>query len=97
MADTTVTKIAEPVSSAAMRRQMLREFWFYFSENRGAVLGLIIFVALVIVAIFASFIAPHSPFEQYRDFALLPRPGPRAATRPICSAPILSAATSCPA
>jgi dipeptide transport system permease protein len=24
------------------------------------------------VAIFASFIAPHSPFEQYRDFALLP-------------------------
>ena len=72
MADTTVTKIAEPVSSAAMRRQMLREFWFYFSENRGAVLGLIIFVALVIVAIFASLIAPHSPFEQYRDFALLP-------------------------
>jgi len=72
VADTTVTKIAEPVSSAAMRRQMLREFWFYFSENRGAVLGLIIFVALVIVAIFASLIAPHSPFEQYRDFALLP-------------------------
>jgi len=72
MADTTVTKTAEPVSSAAMRRQMLREFWFYFSENRGAVLGLIIFVLLVIVAVFASLIAPHSPFQQYRDFVLLP-------------------------
>lgn len=63
---------SQPVSSAQMRRQMLAEFWFYFSENRGAVIGLVVFLALVFVAVFASVIAPHSPFEQYRDAVLLP-------------------------
>jgi len=72
MADTAITKTAAPVSSAAMRKQMLKEFWFYFSENKGAVIGLYVFIALVIIAVFAHFIAPHSPFEQYRDAVLLP-------------------------
>lgn len=73
MADTLPTsQPAEAVSTAALRRQMLAEFWFYFSENRGAVIGLFVFVALVFVAVFAPFIAPHSPFEQYRDAVLLP-------------------------
>ncbi|NTF34589.1 ABC transporter permease subunit [Rhizobium skierniewicense] len=72
MADTAITKTAEPVSSSAMRKQMLKEFWFYFSENKGAVIGLYVFVALVIVAVFASVIAPHSPFQQYSEFTLLP-------------------------
>lgn len=74
MAD-TITDIdnsPEVLSSAALRRKMLKEFWFYFSENRGAVIGLFVFVALVFVAVFASFIAPHSPFQQYRDAVLLP-------------------------
>ena len=66
------TSISQPVSSAQMRRQMLAEFWFYFSENRGAVIGLVVFVALVLVAVFAGVIAPHSPFEQYREAVLLP-------------------------
>ncbi|WP_235988743.1 ABC transporter permease subunit [Pseudorhizobium endolithicum] len=51
---------------------MFKEFWFYFSENRGAVIGLFVFIALVLVAIFAPLIAPHSPFQQYRDAVLLP-------------------------
>nr|MDX8318812.1 ABC transporter permease subunit [Agrobacterium sp. rho-8.1] len=72
MADTAITKTAEPVSSSAMRKQMLKEFWFYFSENKGAVIGLYVFVTLVIVAVFASVIAPHSPFQQYSEFTLLP-------------------------
>ncbi len=74
MAETTtpIAKTDQPVSSAAMRRQMLKEFWFYFSENRGAVMGLVVFVLLVIIAVFASVIAPHSPFEQYRDSVLQP-------------------------
>ncbi|MET3586721.1 dipeptide transport system permease protein [Pseudorhizobium tarimense] len=74
MAD-TITDIdnsPEALSSAALRRKMLREFWFYFSENRGAVIGLYVFVALVLIAIFAPLVAPHSPFEQYRDAVLLP-------------------------
>ncbi|QEE46365.1 ABC transporter permease subunit [Rhizobium sp. WL3] len=69
MAETTDS---QPVSSAQMRRQMLAEFWFYFSENRGAVIGLVVFVALVLTAVFAGVIAPHSPFEQYREAVLLP-------------------------
>ncbi|RCW25839.1 dipeptide transport system permease protein [Ciceribacter lividus] len=69
MAETTNS---QPISSAQLRRQMLAEFWFYFSENRGAVIGLVVFVALVLIAVFAGVIAPHSPFEQYRDAVLLP-------------------------
>jgi len=74
MADTLtdIENSPEVLSSAALRRQMFKEFWFYFSENRGAVAGLIVFVALVLVAIFAPVIAPHSPFQQYRDAILLP-------------------------
>jgi len=69
---TDTNTIVEPVSSAALRRKMLAEFWFYFSENRGAVIGLVVFVILVFLAVFASLIAPHSPFEQYRDAVLVP-------------------------
>tara|TARA_R110002094_G_scaffold137447_7_gene129042 strand:- start:236 stop:1090 length:855 start_codon:yes stop_codon:yes gene_type:complete len=49
---------------------MLAEFWFYFSENRGAVIGLWVFSALVLIAIFAPLIAPHAPNNQYRDALL---------------------------
>ncbi|MBB6180251.1 ABC transporter permease subunit [Pseudorhizobium flavum] len=74
MADTIndIDNSPEVISSAALRRKMLKEFWFYFSENRGAVIGLFVFVALVLTAIFAPLIAPHSPFQQYRDAVLLP-------------------------
>jgi dipeptide transport system permease protein len=39
----------------------LREFWHYFSENSGAVAGLIIIVAVTILAVLAPVVAPHSP------------------------------------
>lgn len=51
---------------------MLAEFWSYFSENRGAVIGLAFFLGVVFVAVFASFIAPHAPNEQFRDALLQP-------------------------
>ncbi len=54
------------------RNRMLAEFWFYFSENRGAVIGLFVILALTIVAIFAPVFAPHEPTQQYRDALLLP-------------------------
>jgi dipeptide transport system permease protein len=50
----------------------LREFWHYFVQSRGAVLGLIILVALVIVALMAPWIAPHDPVEQFKQYFLLP-------------------------
>jgi dipeptide transport system permease protein len=50
----------------------LKEFWTYFSENKGAVVGLYFIVCAIIIAIFADYIAPHGPFEQYRDAILQP-------------------------
>jgi dipeptide transport system permease protein len=50
----------------------LREFWSYFSENRGAVAGLVVIVTIAFLAVFADLIAPHSPIEQYRDHLLQP-------------------------
>ncbi len=54
------------------RMALLAEFWSYFSENRGAVVGLVFFVCIVLIAIFANFLAPHSPTEQFREALLQP-------------------------
>ncbi len=54
------------------RIALLKEFWSYFSENRGAVIGLVFFVAIVLIAIFAEFVAPHLPNQQYREAFLQP-------------------------
>jgi dipeptide transport system permease protein len=50
----------------------IREFWRYFRENRGAVVGLYVFMALVALAILAPLIAPHDPAAQARDALLVP-------------------------
>ncbi len=50
----------------------LSEFWYYFSRNKGAVIGLAIFLVVLFVAIFAPFVAPHAPSAQNRDILLLP-------------------------
>ena len=50
----------------------LREFWNYFSQNRGAIIGLVVVAVLIMLAVFADIIAPHSPIEQYRDATLVP-------------------------
>src|SRR5688500_4641804 len=71
MSDTAVLdQVAQ--SSRSARRAMLAEFWHYFSENRGAVLGLGIFILLVAAALLAPLIAPHPPNMQVRDATLLP-------------------------
>ena len=61
--------VAQPQDA---RLQVLAEFWHYFSQNRGAVIGLAVFVLLVLMAVFAPFIAPHDPSEQFRDNLLQP-------------------------
>jgi dipeptide transport system permease protein len=61
-----VTEVkAKPTSALA-------EFWYYFAHNKGAVIGLVFFVALVIVAIAAPVLAPFLPNEQNRSMLLLP-------------------------
>jgi dipeptide transport system permease protein len=47
-------------------------FWRSFSENRGAVIGLVIMLLLIVVAVLADVAAPHSPIEQYRTNFLAP-------------------------
>jgi dipeptide transport system permease protein len=50
----------------------LREFWGDFSANRGAVAGLFIILAVVVVALLADVIAPHSPYITDTSIALKP-------------------------
>jgi len=51
----------------SMLRRNLREFWFYFSESKTAVVGLVFLVGIVLMALTADFIAPHDPAAQFRD------------------------------
>src|SRR5260370_16700930 len=51
-----------------------REFWHAYAQSRGALLGLALTVALVLLAIFAGVVAPHPPYDQYRPFTLTPPP-----------------------
>lgn len=63
---------AELPRKRSAEAEVLAEFWYYFSENRGAVVGLVVFVLLILAALLADFIAPHSPTEQYREALLVP-------------------------
>ena len=55
-----------------IKSQRFQEFWYYFKENKGAVVGLIIVSMFLLLALLANFIAPYSPSEQFRDFTLQP-------------------------
>jgi dipeptide transport system permease protein len=50
---------AAPVASAPPGPW--REFWTAFSANRGAVMGLVVVALLLLLALFAPWIAPHAP------------------------------------
>ncbi len=50
----------------------LLSFWRSFRENRGAVIGLVIVGFVVFIAIFANFLAPYNPLEQFRNSTKLP-------------------------
>lgn len=45
----------------------LRAFWLAFSENKGAVAGLVVVAIVVLLALLADVVAPYSPNEQFRD------------------------------
>ena len=63
------TLVAE---TAPARRSGLAEFWYYFSENKGAVAGLVVFVLLVLIAFLAPVLAPHDPNLQDSNNLLTP-------------------------
>ncbi|ORE98019.1 hypothetical protein ATO4_05479 [Aurantimonas sp. 22II-16-19i] len=66
------TDIPDRRPKKSVRRQMLQEFWYYFSENKGAVLGLVVFALIVATAIAAPLIAPHSPIATNSQAQLVP-------------------------
>lgn len=49
-----------------------KEFWKAFSHNKGALGGLLFMTIIVICALFAPWVAPHDPSEQFREFLLTP-------------------------
>lgn len=59
------TPVAQPISPR-------REVWLAMRGNVGAMLGLIVIVALFAIAALADIIAPHSPIEQFREHFLQP-------------------------
>ena len=64
--------MSDTVSTTPERPSRLAEFWFYFRENRGAVIGLWVFAIFVALAVLADVIAPFDPIAQNRDATLLP-------------------------
>ncbi len=61
-----------PAAEQEMPPGPLLEFWHYFRENKGAVVGLAVIVVMAVVALGAPILAPHPPNEQYRDAFLVP-------------------------
>jgi dipeptide transport system permease protein len=64
--------IAAPQGPAAAPPSLLAETWHSLKENRGAMAGLLVVCLVVGVAILAGAVAPHSPYEQYREHVLQP-------------------------
>jgi len=61
-----------PAPSPAPPPTPLREFITAFTANRGATLAFVVFAAVVLGAIFAPWLAPHDPVQQFRDQLLAP-------------------------
>ncbi len=67
-----VAEVSPVVPAGAGPRGRFAEFWDSFSENRGAVAGLVLLTIIASMAIFADFVAPYSPIEQFRAFSKAP-------------------------
>jgi dipeptide transport system permease protein len=82
------------VVAAPVPMTPLQEFWHYFKRNKGAVVGLV-YVAMMIIAVFANFLAPYNPADQFRDALLAPPFWQEGAALRICWVPMTWAAIFC--
>ncbi len=57
---------AAPLDQSLLYPSPYKEFWHAFSRNKGAVAGLLFMCLIVFCALFAPWVAPHNPSEQYR-------------------------------
>ncbi|MBQ53302.1 MAG: dipeptide ABC transporter permease DppC [Pseudomonadaceae bacterium] len=62
----------EAVDQSLLYPSPLKEFWQAFAHNKGAVAGLLFMIGMIICALFAPWLAPYNPSEQFRDFLLTP-------------------------
>jgi dipeptide transport system permease protein len=67
-----VDAAAPPLAREQAQPTAFADFWSAFSENKGAVAGLAVLCAIVLLAIFADVVAPHSPYIQFREAVKLP-------------------------
>ncbi|BET95243.1 dipeptide ABC transporter permease DppC [Xenorhabdus taiwanensis] len=68
-----MTQTIEPVVSGAPKLMTpIQEFWHYFKRNKGAVIGLVYIVLMLLIALLAGVLAPYGPAEQFRDSLLMP-------------------------
>jgi dipeptide transport system permease protein len=58
-ADTQVAAVVGPIQSSSA----LGDIWGSLKQNRGAVAGLVVLTLIVLVAIFADFLAPYAPYN----------------------------------
>jgi len=49
-----------------------REFWRHYTANRGALIALAVLVLIGAAALFAPWLAPYDPLEQFRQHMLTP-------------------------
>ncbi len=79
------------VVAAPVPMTPLQEFWHYFKRNKGAVVGLVYVAVMIIIAVFANFLAPYNPADQFRGKEIRcwrRRSGRMAAAWRICWAPM---------
>jgi len=64
--------LAGDAAAGAAPPSPAREFITAFKSNRGATLAFFAFAAVVLAALLAPWLAPHSPLQQFRELALTP-------------------------
>lgn len=63
---------ADAVAPVTRPPHPIVEFWYHFKQNKGSLAGLVVIVAIALIAVFANVLAPHDPNIQYRDAILAP-------------------------
>ncbi|MFP1910128.1 dipeptide ABC transporter permease DppC [Lonsdalea quercina] len=68
-----MTHLTQPaMNSAPLPLTPLQAFWHDFRRNKGAVVGLVYIMIMLLIAIGAGVLAPYSPSEQFREALLAP-------------------------
>src|SRR5258707_2606661 len=67
-----INPIDDDAAAVLAQPSPLASFWAAFRENRGALIGLAVFTIIVLLALTADIVAPHSPIEQFRDAVRAP-------------------------